>query len=221
MKISVQPLGEAALLIELSNRVDTAANSRAIALAATLRSRPGVIEAAPGFSSVTIHYDPGRTSHQALGRAVNRIIDQRLKAARPGRLHRLPVIYDGPDLESIADLAELSVAEVIRIHSQFTYRCLLIGPAPGQAGLGPLPAPLQLPGSGPCRTKVPAGAITVDSGQTVIHPLAATGGSYLIGRTSVPIFLPDANPPSTLAVGDRIRFFEVGKEPLPEFAWRM
>jgi KipI family sensor histidine kinase inhibitor len=208
-------------LVELGKKIETAANSRAIALATALRSRSGVTEAAPGFSSVTIHYDPGRTSFQTLERAVKRIVDKGLESARQGRLYRWPVVYDGPDLEAAAATLRLTVAEVIQIHSRPTYRCLLVGPLPGQACLGPLSEPLRLLDSGQLRIAVPPGSIAIGGGQTVIHSLPAAAGWRLIGRTSVPAFLTDGSPPSILQVGDRVRFFEVNKDPLPEFARRM
>src|SRR5438045_9346749 len=54
----LHPLGDAAALVELGRRVDTALNTRAIGLAAALRKRRGVREAVPGYASVTLQYGP-------------------------------------------------------------------------------------------------------------------------------------------------------------------
>jgi KipI family sensor histidine kinase inhibitor len=217
----VYPLGDAALLVELGQRVDTALNSRAIALARALRARNGVREVVPGYATVTIHYDPDRTSVRALTRAVEQLIEQRPPPAPPGRLHRIPVVYDGPDLELTAEALGLAVDELVELHTGPTYRCFMIGFTPGWAYLGPLPERLRLPRRQVPRTAVPAGMVAIGGAQTGIYPLPTPGGWHLIGRTSVPMFLPDANPPCLLQTGDRVRFFAVRERELPVYAQRM
>jgi KipI family sensor histidine kinase inhibitor len=203
----VHPLGDAALLVELGQRVDTALNTRAIAMGAALRSRKGVREVVPGYATITVHYDPERTSYRALERAVQQLAEHRPPATERGRLHRIPVVYDGPDLEETARALELSVDELVRLHTAPTYRCFMIGFTPGWAYLGPLPERLRLPRRHVPRTAVPTGSVAIAGAQTGVYPLPTPGGWHLIGRTPVPMFQPDAVPPCLLRSGDRIRFF--------------
>jgi KipI family sensor histidine kinase inhibitor len=42
--------------------------------------------------------------------------------------------------------------------------------------------------------------------QTGIYPLVSPGGWQLIGRTSLELFDPAAEPPTLLRPGDRVRF---------------
>src|SRR5450759_5995850 len=95
----IQPLGDTALLAELSTRLDTALNTRAIALASALKKRRDVRQAVAGYASVTVHFDPEQTTHDALSAAIKRLASKRPPMAEPGRLHRIPVVYDGPDME--------------------------------------------------------------------------------------------------------------------------
>jgi KipI family sensor histidine kinase inhibitor len=217
----VHPLGDAALLVELGQRVDTALNSRAIALAKALRPRNGVREVVPGYATVTVHYDPDRTSLRALTRAVEQLVEHRPRAAPSGRLHRIPVVYDGPDIELTAQALGLTLEELVQLHTEPTYRCFMIGFTPGWAYLGPLPERLRLARRQVPRTAVPAGVVAIAGAQTGIYPLPTPGGWHLIGRTSVPMFLPDANPPCLLQTGDRIRFFAVPETELPAYAQQM
>lgn len=203
----VHPLGDAALLVELGQRVDTALNTRAIAMGAALKSRSGVREVVPGYATVTVHYDPERTSFRALERAVEQLAEHRPPPAERGRLHRIPVIYDGPDLVETAEALELSVEELVRLHTEPTYRCFMIGFTPGWAYLGPLPERLRLPRRHVPRTAVPTGSVAIAGAQTGVYPLPTPGGWHLIGRTTMPMFQPDAVPPCLLRGGDRIRFF--------------
>ena len=101
-RVRTHPLGEAALLAELGTRLDTAINTRAIALATALKKRRDVRQAIAGYAAVTVHFDPDQTTHEALTSAIKRLASKRPPMAEPGRLHRIPVVYDGPDMEAVA-----------------------------------------------------------------------------------------------------------------------
>ncbi|MBO0708388.1 MAG: carboxyltransferase domain-containing protein, partial [Candidatus Dormibacteraeota bacterium] len=144
-RAAVHALGDQVVLIELGRRIDTAVNSRAIALARALRRRRGVLEATPGYASVTLRYDPERLGPEAIERAAERLLAQKAPPPGMGRLHRVPVVYDGPDLEEAAQALGMPVEELIHLHSEPTYRCFMVGFVPGWAYLGPLPERIRLP----------------------------------------------------------------------------
>lgn len=202
------PLGDAALLAELGTRLDTALNTRAIALAAALKKRRDVRQAIAGYASVTVHFDPDQTTHEALTAAIKRLASKRPPMAEPGRLHRIPVTYDGPDIEAVAAQLHLTPAKIAEIHTRPTYRVFLVGFVPGWAYLGPLPEELELPRRHVPRTQVPTGSVAIAGRQTGIYPLPSPGGWHLIGRTSVKLFLPDSDPPCLFRAGDRVKFFD-------------
>jgi KipI family sensor histidine kinase inhibitor len=206
-RVRIHPLGDTALLAELGTRLDTALNTRAIALAAALRKRRDVRQAMAGYASVTVHFDPDQTTHDALGAAIKRLAVKRPPMAEPGRLHRIPVVYDGPDLASVAARLDLTPEQVAQIHARPIYRVFLVGFVPGWAYLGPLPEELELPRRHVPRTQVPAGSVAIAGRQSGIYPLPTPGGWHLIGRTSVKLFLPDSDPPCLFRAGDRVKFF--------------
>jgi KipI family sensor histidine kinase inhibitor len=205
--VRTHPLGDAALLAELGTRLDTALNTRAIALAAALKKRRDVRQAIAGYASVTVHFDPDQTTHVALAAAIKRLASKRPPMSEPGRLHRIPVVYDGPDMETVAATLGLTPAKIAEIHAKPIYRVFLIGFVPGWAYLGPLPEELELPRRHVPRTKVPAGSVAIAGRQSGIYPLSTSGGWHLIGRTSVKLFLPDSDPPCLFRAGDRVKFF--------------
>jgi len=209
VKIRVHPLGDAAVLAELGTRLDTALNTRAIALAAALKKRRDVRQAVAGHASVTVQFDPDQVTHEALAAAIRRLATKRPPMEEPGRLHRIPVVYDGPDLADVAAKVGLSPEQVIEHHARPIYRAFLIGFVPGWAYLGPLPDELVLPRRSVPRTQVPAGSVAIAGHQTGVYPLVSPGGWHLIGRTSVRLFLPDSDPPSLFRAGDRVKFFPV------------
>src|ERR1700693_1765970 len=206
-KVRAHPLGDSGLLAELGTRLDTALNTRAIALAAALKKRRDVRQAIAGYASVTVQFDPDQISHEALTAAIRRLASKRPPMTEPGRLHRIPVVYDGPDMEAVAAVLGLEPAKIVEIHTRPIYRVFLVGFVPGWGYLGPLPEELELPRRQVPRTKVPAGSVAIAGRQTGISPLPTPGGWHLIGRTSVKLFLPDSDPPWLFRAVDRVTCF--------------
>jgi inhibitor of KinA len=206
-RVRTHPLGDAAILAELGTRLDTALNTRAIALAAALKKRRDVRQAIAGYASVTVHFDPDQTTYEALAAAIKRLASKRPPMAEPGRLHRIPVVYDGPDMEAVSSVIGLSPARIVELHTKPIYRVFLVGFVPGWGYLGPLPEELELPRRQVPRTRVPAGSVAIAGKQSGIYPLPTPGGWHLIGRTSVKLFLPDSDPPCLFRAGDRVKFF--------------
>ena len=203
----IQPMGDTALLAELSARLDTAINTRAIALATALKKRRDVRQAIAGYASVTVHFDPEQATHESLAAAIRRLAAKRPPMDEPGRLHRIPVIYGGPDIDEVGERLQLSREKIIEIHTRPIYRVFLVGFVPGWAYLGPLPDALVLPRREVPRTQVPAGSVAIAGRQSGIYPLPTPGGWHLIGRTNVKLFLPDSDPPCLFRAGDRVKFF--------------
>lgn len=206
-RLRIHPLGDSALLAELGTRLDTALNTRAIALAGALRKRRDVRQAIAGYASVTVHFDPDQITLDALGAAIKRLAARRPPMEEPGRLHRIPVVYDGQDMDEVSTKLQLSPQDIVAMHTRPIYRVFLVGFVPGWAYLGPLPEGLELPRRHVPRTLVPAGSVAIAGRQTGIYPLPSPGGWHLIGRTSVRLFLPDRDPPCLFRAGDRVKFF--------------
>lgn len=208
-RIRVYPLGDSALLAELGSRLDTALNTKAIALAAALKKRRDVRQAVAGHAGVTVQFDPDLITFDALGAAIRRLARKRPPMDEPGRLHRIPVVYDGPDLDEIASRLGLTAQRLVDLHVRPIYRAFMVGFVPGWAYLGPLADELITQRRAVPRTSVPVGSVAIAGRQTGIYPLSSPGGWNLIGRTSVRLYLPDSDPPSLFRAGDRVKFFAV------------
>src|SRR5581483_8600701 len=89
--------------------------------------------------------------------------------ARP-RLVRLPVVYDGPDLEDVASLTGLATGEVIRRHSGASYRVAFVGFSPGFGYLAGGDPSLRVARLAAPRIRVPAGSVAVAAGLTAVYP---------------------------------------------------
>lgn len=210
--LTIHPLGEAALCCNLPPPVSLAQQQRIWQLAAKLAAVPGVRELIPGMNNLTLLFDPLHTQAGALATAAQALWAQPLRRQARGRRVEIPVRYGGehgPDLAEVAAHCGLEADEVVRRHSAAEYSVYFIGFQPGFAYLGGLDPALHTPRRAEPRVAVPAGSVGIGGAQTGIYPLATPGGWQLIGHTALPLFNPQAEPPTLLAPGDTVRFVAV------------
>ena len=115
----------------------------------------------------------------------------------------LHAIYDGEDLDEVAQTAGLSTDEVIAIHTATTYVVETMGFAPGFGYLSGTDPRLAIPRRSTPRTRVPAGSLAIAAGYTAVYPFDSPGGWHLIGRVAERMFGPSG---ALLELGDRVRF---------------
>lgn len=204
--IEIEPLGDRALTIRLGDAMDVTLAALARRVASRLRTLGSVREAVPGYTTVTVFHDSTFESIRAAIEPIVRTPSAETMANAGVAEHIIPVRYDGPDLEDVATRTGLSVPDIIEKHAGRVYTVYLIGFVPGWAYLGDLDPALELPRRDQPRTRVPAGSVAIAGRQTGVYPLDTPGGWHLIGRTSTTMFDPMADPPATLAAGDRVRF---------------
>jgi KipI family sensor histidine kinase inhibitor len=206
----VLPFGEAALLVELEQRIDPAVAARAAAIADAWESL-GHGPAVPTYSATLLRFDPLALDPAAAEDVARGLAESTVAAARleTGRLHEIPTRYDGEDLEEVARASGLSVADLIAAHTGRDHLAFFLGFMPGFAYLGPTDARIVAPRLASPRSRLPGGAVAVADGQTAVYPSASPGGWRLIGSTEVRVFDPLRDPPALIRSGDRVRFVAV------------
>jgi len=211
--LHANPLGDSAVTIvfgtersaELLHQIHSAA--RALEAARI----PHVEDVVPAYLALTVFYDSLRVSYREVSEALLAACDRRAdfgKGPTP-RTHRIPVRYDGPDLDFIASSTGLSVDEVVSRHSGRRYTVDLLGFVLGFGYLGELDPALHLPRLEQPRPRVGAGSVAIAAAQTASYPLDTPGGWHIIGSTSTVMFDPNRNPPALLAPGDTVQFERV------------
>lgn len=212
MKPQLLPLGDSALLIRLGDEIDPALNRRVHALDARLREEPlaGVLETAPAYASLVVHYDPLVVTHAQVCSWVQERIPRATGASPATPRHiEVPVRYGGaggPDLESTAAYHGMSVQELVRIHSSREYVVYMMGFTPGFPYMGRLEPAIATPRLERPRTLVPGGSVGIAGAQTGIYPIDSPGGWRIIGRTPLRIFDLTKSPPFLFSPGDSVRF---------------
>jgi inhibitor of KinA len=205
------------LLVELEPVIDPIVNERAIQLAARIRGRHarGVRDVAPGYCTLGIHFDPLQTDLAALERVIGSEYAslEGMTAIGDRPVVEIPVHYGGtlgPDLEGMAHRAGCTIDEVVRRHSERTYRVYMLGFVPGFAYMGRVDASIAAPRHRVPREKVPAGSVGIAGMQTGVYPVDSPGGWQLIGHTITAMFDPSRESPSLLTAGDLVRFTVAG-----------
>ena len=118
----------------------------------------------------------------------------------------------GPDIDFVAEHAQLSVPDVIRIHAGVDYLIDMLGFMPGFAYLGGLDKRLHTPRLQSPRTCIEAGSVGIGGAQTGIYPLPSPGGWRLIGKSPVCLYDPFRDHPILYAAGDYLRFIPISEE---------
>jgi inhibitor of KinA len=213
----IEPLGDRAVQVVLGDAPGEPARRLIAAAARRVREAAlrGLIECVPGFTSLTIHFDPLQLPESPADWLAPLLAGLDASPGDGGRLVEIPVCYGGeygPDLEAVASLHGLTADEVVALHAAGEYRVHLVGFVPGFPYLGGLDAKLATPRRESPRTAVRAGSVGIGGAQTGIYPVESPGGWQLIGRTPLRLFDAHRDPPALLRAGDRIRFLPVDAE---------
>ncbi|HEY0575368.1 MAG TPA: allophanate hydrolase subunit 1 [Pseudonocardia sp.] len=211
--------GASGLLIELPSSASVTAAYRKLSAARADGRLSGIVELVPAARTVLIE---GRAGAGVPADLVRGLITEDV-AGEPGEPAEpgdgadpdpgerpaevvIPVHYDGADLELIARTAELSVPEVIELHTSAEYTVAFCGFSPGFGYLIGLPEPLRQARLADSRPSVPAGSVGLAGEFTGVYPRSSPGGWRLLGHTDEVMFDPKADPPARLAPGDLVRF---------------
>ncbi|CAB4899713.1 5-oxoprolinase subunit B family protein [Rhodococcoides fascians] len=193
------PAGENALLVEFSDLPETMSYHRSM-----VRQRPdAVVDLVPAARTVLVIFDGAPAPILEWVAALTPAADDPTAASEAVTI---PVSYDGADLDDVARLTGLSVAEVVAAHTEQTWTVAFGGFAPGFGYLVGTDTRLHVPRRDSPRTSVPAGAVGLAGKFSGIYPRSSPGGWQLIGRTDAQLWNLDRDPPALLSPGTTVRF---------------
>ncbi len=207
---SIVPLNETAALVSFGNSIDVNSNEKVIAFHRALMDNhfEGFIESVPAYSSLAIFYHRPAKFETVKGFLDSlKISEQQLTINES--LVEVPVLYDGEDLDFVAQQHQLSREQIIAIHTAKSYRVFMLGFLPGFPYMGTVDDRIATPRKNSPRTSVPAGSVGIAGKQTGIYPQSSPGGWQLIGRTPVKIFDAKKEAPCLLSPGDSVKFYSI------------
>jgi len=218
------PSGDSAMTLDFGNLIDEAINQQVRALFNQFQNSPfpGMIEAVPAYSSITVYYDvfklikiipPGKTVYEWMEEELQKKLQQLLPVDDlPTAIITVPVCYDKKfalDIEEVALLKNIPVGEIIHLHTSNSYRVYMLGFLPGFAYMGEVNEKLAMPRKRQPRQKVEAGSVGIAGKQTGIYPLSSPGGWQIIGQTPLKLFDADKKEPTLLKAGDKVKFISI------------
>jgi KipI family sensor histidine kinase inhibitor len=213
--------------VELGDEISVAVNTRVRALEYLIQQRgmPGVVETVPTFRSLLVYYDPGRIGYEALCATLQTLADQAASAVLPpARLVEIPCCYDpdlGLDLLAAAERLGMTPDELVRLHAGAEYLVYFVGFTPGLPYMAGVPERIQLPRLPTPRVKVPPGSVGLGGAQFCIYSVESPGGYWLLGRTPLRLYDPEAAEPTLLRAGDRVRMRPIDRAEYDEIAARV
>ncbi|MBL7761221.1 MAG: 5-oxoprolinase subunit PxpB [Sediminibacterium sp.] len=222
---TMYPLGDQALTIELGNTIEEPTNELVMRVFHQLQKTPPpfVLDIIPAYSSITIVYQtaairkahPGQSAFDQMKEALTLRLQQTDEEDFRHRLIEIPVCYDpelGPDIETLATHAGISVDDVIRKHTATIYRVYMIGFLPGFAYMASVDPAIRMPRKLQPRPLVAAGSVGIAGEQTGIYPVNSPGGWQIIGQTPLPMLDVSQESPCLLEPGDLVRFHSISLE---------
>lgn len=180
--------------------------SQAALIAETCRQQfPSAADAWCGDGSVLVQFREPIVDAASLVREIQQL---KLPATQvsANSVVTLPVTYNGPDLEAVAQESGLSVAEVVACHSTAEYRVAFCGFAPGFAYLYGLDPRLILPRRASPRAEVTAGSVAIAAQYSAVYPRSSPGGWHILGTCQSELFNPLQARPALLMPGLTVRF---------------
>ncbi len=206
------PLGDQALLINFQQKIDYRIHDQVMSLYLQLKSNAisGVKYMTPGYSSLTVGYDPGLISYLELKSIIRQLTKlPKTPEAITGRKLTLPVCYQAPyaaDLAEVTLQKDLSKGEIIELHTANPFRVFMLGFLPGFPYMGILPESLVMPRKSRPSIKIPERSVGIAGEQTGIYPWESPGGWHIIGRTPLPVYHQTHRDPFLFRVGDQVQF---------------
>lgn len=125
---------------------------------------------------------------------------------------QIPVCYDfeyGLDLNFLAESKNLSLEELIHLHSKPLYRIHFFGFLPGFFYLNGLHPLLHTPRKSVPLFAVPPGSVAIGGSQTGIYPMQSPGGWHIIGRSPLNFFDSKEPIPVWAKPGEQIQFVPI------------
>ena len=215
----------------MGNVISESLNQKALAIQKWLLAHPfeGLKDCLVAYSSLTIlynpavikkYYQPDSTVFEWVAGRLREAFEQGVYISADRRdIIRIPVCYEeayGPDLAALAEQKQLSVSEVVNIHTSRIYNVFMIGFLPGFSYMGEVSESIAVPRK-QSPTQVMAGSVGIAGTQTGIYPLNSPGGWQIIGRTPLKLFDPFVPEPVKLQAGDQVQFFAITKNEFEEY----
>lgn len=223
--LTYKPYGNFAILIEWPTRIDPEIIEDITSFEKVIAKNQKVIETVIAYNSLTIqyrlryNYSDDYRHRNDFQKTVTELKElyamERFHQAAKQKTWHIPVCYDlefGWDLEQLSQDKQLSVDEIVQLHTQSKYLIYFLGFQPGFLYLGGLNSQLHTPRKSNPRLQVDKGSVAIGGEQTGVYPQDASGGWNIIGKSPIDFFDISKSKPCFAKAGEFIQFESVDLE---------
>ena len=174
------------------------------------------IEIVPSYTSILITYDIFKYDFDSITILLKNLLNNlKINNEEFLDLVNIDVYYAqevGLDLQRVALNANLTIEDVIEIHSSKTYDVYAIGFLPGFAYMASIDKKIITPRLETPRKKIPKGSVAIADNQTAIYPKNSPGGWNILGKTTYELFDKSLDSLSPITIESKIKFNPISKE---------
>jgi inhibitor of KinA len=216
--LTYKPFGHKAILIEWEPRIDENILNDILQFKEKIsfENREQYADFIIAYNSLTIVYHLTISDFKKEQQRLEFIYNLEFESKQTAHfIWEIPVCYNvkfGIDLKEISVESNLTIEEIIKVHSEKIYTVFFIGFIPGFLYLGGLDKKLFFDRKENPRLQVPKGAVGIGGKQTGIYPFNSAGGWNIIGNTPINFFEAKKTNPCFAQAGDRIKFLPISIE---------
>ena len=177
---------------------------------------PYLIEIIPSYNSILVTYDIFKYTFEDIQVYLNDLLKNiQIENENDSEIITVDVYYGeevGLDLQRVATKANISIQEVIEIHSSKLYDVYAIGFLPGFAYMASVNEKIITPRLSTPRKKIPKGSVAIADNQTAIYPQNSPGGWNILGKTIFELFDKNLEALSPITIESKIKFNPISKD---------
>ena len=207
--------GDRAVSVQLGDEISLEVNQAVRGLMTELTESPveGITEMVPTYSALMIHYRPEIIRFGELKEEIKKRLG-RMKSAdtQTGIVKEIPICYGGelgPDLEDCARYEDVSVRELIRMHSEHEYYTYMLGFEPGHAYAARFKEPFRFKRRETPRVKIAGQSIVAQQNLSNLIPFPQPCGWNILGGTPLTRCDSPTEAPRLVHAGDGLRALPV------------
>ncbi|MFS4483287.1 5-oxoprolinase subunit PxpB [Hyunsoonleella sp. 2307UL5-6] len=207
--------GANGILVEWPQRIDESILKDILAFKSKLKNNKavGTKNLHHGYASLLITYQNSNFNFSSEVNILKQVYNTSdISKKDKSVMWKIPVCYDvsfGIDLEQISKEKQISIQDIVTLHSKPTYTIFFIGFLPGFLYLGGLDKVLFTPRKATPRLAIEKGALGIGGAQTGIYPTSSPGGWHIIGNCPINFFDISKPKPCFARAGDSLKFYPI------------
>ncbi len=173
-----------------------------------------ILDIIPSYSSIVIIFDLFKNSFENLQLQIEELNFSN-SLSLENELINIDVYYGlevGLDLKDMSQRTNLSIDQIIDIHSSKIYDIFAIGFLPGFAYMGNVEDSIKTSRLTTPRKSIPKGSVGIADVQTAIYPQSSPGGWNIVGQSMFKCFDKNIDSLSPFKVGSKVKFNPITKK---------